>query len=57
MTLQDLVRTHLAIVAMLSSTILSPATRQQLEVFCTDIENEIAEIKARESEPRDVAAD
>jgi hypothetical protein len=48
-TLQDLVRVHLAIVAMLEGNILSSATRDQLQKFRDDIEKEIAQTKASQS--------
>jgi hypothetical protein len=48
-TLQDLVRAHLAIVAILESKILSVATREQLEVFRNELEQEIAVMHSEQS--------
>jgi hypothetical protein len=53
-TLQDLVRVHLAIVAMLEgSTVLSQKTREQLETFRNEIEGEIKTLKATETNAPD----
>ena len=46
--LSDLAQAHLAIIALLDSSILSPATRRQLEVFRDNLEQDIAELKAKE---------
>jgi hypothetical protein len=47
--LSDLAQAHLAIVALLDSSLLSPATRRQLEVFRDNLEQDIAELKAKEA--------
>jgi hypothetical protein len=47
--LNDLAQAHLAIIALLDSPILSPATRGQLEVFRDNLEHDIAELSAKET--------
>jgi hypothetical protein len=39
--IDDLVEAHSALIGLLDSTILSPATRRQLEVFREELEREI----------------
>jgi hypothetical protein len=39
--IDDLVEAHSALIGLLESTILSPATRRQLEVFREELEREI----------------
>ena len=53
--LSDLAQAHLAIVALLDSSIISPATRSQLEVFRDNLEHDIVELRAKEA--NGVAAD
>jgi hypothetical protein len=53
--LSDLAQAHLAIIALLDSTITSPATRRQLEVFRDTLEREIAEL--RDKKAGEMAAD
>ena len=40
--LNDLAQAHLAVVALLESALISPATRRQLEVFRDNLERDIA---------------
>jgi hypothetical protein len=47
--LSDLAQAHLAVMALLDSSILSPATRRQLEVFRETLEHDIAELRAKEA--------
>ena len=47
--LSDLAQAHLAVMALLDSSIISPATRAQLEVFRDSLEHDIAELSAREA--------
>jgi hypothetical protein len=39
--IDDLVQAHSALIGLLESTIVSPATRRQLEVFREELEREI----------------
>jgi hypothetical protein len=45
-TLQQMVKTHFAIVAMLDSETLSPEARRQLETFRDDLEEAIDELNS-----------
>jgi len=48
--IDDLVEAHSALIGLLESTILSPATRRQLEVFREELEREIEAVqKSRNS--------
>ena len=53
--LSDLAQAHLAVVALLDSNIISLITRKQLEVFRDSLEEDIAELMAKEA--NEMAAD
>jgi hypothetical protein len=53
--LSDLAQAHLAVMALLDSSLISSATRRQLEAFRDQLERDIAELKEKES--GNVAAD
>ncbi len=43
--IDDLVEAHSALIGLLESTILSPATRRQLDVFREELEREIQSLQ------------
>jgi hypothetical protein len=47
--LNDLAQAHLAVVALLDSALISPATRRQLEVFRDSLEGDITQLMAAEA--------
>jgi hypothetical protein len=53
--LSDLAQAHLAVVALLDSNIISLTTRKQLETFRDSLEEDIAELMAKEA--NEMAAD
>lgn len=53
--LNDLLKAHLAVVALLESGLISVSTRMQLEVLREQLERDIAAIKDRD--PAKLAAD
>jgi hypothetical protein len=53
--LSDLAQAHLAVVALLDSNIISLTTRKQLEVFRDSLEEDMAELMAKEA--NEMAAD
>jgi hypothetical protein len=54
--LQELVRAHLAVIAMLESPLISYASRQQLEAFRDELETEIATGKEKKDDGPQIAA-
>jgi hypothetical protein len=55
-TFEDLVRTHLAVVATLQSRLLSAETRRQLQLLREDLEQEIAALRFSDDADSDLAA-
>ncbi len=53
--LSDLAQAHLAVVALLDSNIISLTTRNQLEMFRDSLQEDIAELMAKEA--NEMAAD
>jgi len=47
--LSDLAQAHLAVMALLDSSLISSATRRQLEAFRDQLERDIAKLKEKES--------